>query len=864
MDVEEQDDATPDGRVPDFSSVIALCLDVLAGMGTGKTYQTECFFKAHDDASILIICPRKSMCFAMTKRLEELGFQLYTSIMHAKRLVIEYESMHKLQRTYDIIYIDEIRSVLTTAVCYATNRMNATRHLDRLVDVCKQAKHTILTDADSNLDSAVSVFRESVFEPSDVHKIFVPRPFMKRTFRLVTKAAALEQMHDDLRAGHRVVACFASAKMLRGCLRDLENIIDKSLITGYFADADNKDELFDVNCFWAKYRFIGYTSTVTVSLDFTEPVHRVYMFPNRFSFVPREGLQSVGRPRNITTEQIIVAKDSDCRYMPLEREYDFNADYERELKFLTDRRASITSFNSLTEQEREQYGTFEEKLTEEGPTYTPTLYTKLWAVDRAEKALKFHDWYPHLLWIFKKKGYEVEYADLPEPSDEPESVEGEEGTGKRCGGEILTDVSIAADEIIAQEISEMNEIDATELDDEWEQVMNTRHAKDMLLHHEKLALRKYQAQKYFTGALAGQDVVFFEKHKKAIMYRILSKDATPSELFTKHKEGFERARRCGMEDIVSQDFNVRTALLKLLMDVGYGGFHDRTSEICLKEASELPGVAAGVNKVQQLVGGTTKRNSTLSGVLKPWLLKYMGLKLQARQSGKRLFREELSVDDIYTVISKRRAVMNACSMLKLSVNERAEFFLVDAHGREEYDFLRSDYLVLRHVDRLLRVLGYSGLNDRTKSVNLMVLDAKPQDQETSQDAKDGDIAQLAEDVTRKLEIVRKIRRNVRFRGKTESIVKEMKSILKTLIGIHLKGSRGPRPERVFEHKMQEIDDIWRIARMGNVFFDAKWKAAMARRVADLRKSGKRKRNKTSEVDGAQQLLAVRSDEIWEW
>lgn len=455
MDIEEQDDATPDGRVPDFSSVTAPCLDVLAGMCTGKTYQTECFFNVHEEASILIICPRKSMCFSMTKRLEMLGFQLYTSIMDARRLVIEYESIHKLQRTFDIIYIDEIRSVLTTAVCYATNRMNATRHLERLVDVCKQAKHTILTDADSNLDSAVSVFRDSVFEPSDVHKIRVPRPFMKRTFKLVTKAAALEQMHDDLRAGHRVVACFASAKMLRGCLRDLEKIIDASLITGYFADADNKDELFDVNRFWAKYRFIGYTSTVTVSLDFTEPVHRVYMFPNRFSFVPREGLQSVGRPRNVTTEQIIVAKDSDCRYMPLERAYDFHADYKRELKFLTDRRASITSFNSLTEQEREQYGTFEEKLTEEGPTYTPTLYTKLWAVDRAEKALKLHNWYYHLLWILRRKGYDVEYDDLREPSDEPEAAEGEptdggeEGTGKRCGGEILTDVSIAADEIVA-------------------------------------------------------------------------------------------------------------------------------------------------------------------------------------------------------------------------------------------------------------------------------------------------------------------------------------------------------------------------------------------------------------------------------
>eukprot|EP00903_Cladosiphon_okamuranus_P022905 g21097.t1 len=245
-----------------------------------------------------------------------------------------------------------------------------------------------------------------------------------------------------------------------------------------------------------------------------------------------------------------------------------------------------------------------------------------------------------------------------------------------------------------------------------------------------------------------------------------------------------------------------------------------------------------------------------------------------KRSVQKLFREELSVDDIYTVIHKKRAIMNACSMLKLSVKERAEFFLAEAHGRGEYDFLRSDYLVLRHVDRLLRVLGYSGLNDRTKSVNLTVLDAKPQHRETSQETKDGeDIAQLAEDVdamglsdaqrvSQMLHVIKKIRRDIRI--KTGSRVTELKAILKKTIGIHLKGSKGPRPERVFEHKMQEIDDIWRIARIPNVFFDHTWKTAMAVRVADLRKGSKRKRKKTSQVDGAQQLLAVRSDEIWEW
>ncbi|CAM9533491.1 unnamed protein product, partial [Hapterophycus canaliculatus] len=66
-----------------------------------------------------------------------------------------------------------------------------------------------------------------------------------------------------------------------------------------------KDELFDVNQYWGKYKFIGYTSTVTVSLDFTEPVYRVYVFPNKHAACPREALQGAGRSRDVTTGQVI-------------------------------------------------------------------------------------------------------------------------------------------------------------------------------------------------------------------------------------------------------------------------------------------------------------------------------------------------------------------------------------------------------------------------------------------------------------------------------------------------------------------------------------------------------------------------------
>ena len=230
------------------------------------------------------------------------------------------------------------------------------------------------------------------------------------------------------------------------------------------------------------------------------------------------------------------------------------------------------------------------------------------------------------------------------------------------------------------------------------------------------------------------------------------------------------------------------------------------------------------------------------------------------------FRQELSVNEIFTVLRSGRAVLNACSMLKLSAEERAVFFTAGAGM-----FGQSDYLALREIDQLLRVLGYSGLNDRTKSVNLLALDDAvdqahqktdgaedvvesaeelgdlqvAEAEETYREAKDVTAIDLAEDVAetrklaanvkKKLEEVKKILRRVRIRGTKDRMLTEMKGILKNLIGIRFEGERGPRPERVVVHKMQECKDIWRIARIPNDFFDEKWK------VAVLEKGRKRKR-----------------------
>lgn len=56
------------------------------------------------------------------------------------------------------------------------------------------------------------------------------------------------------------------------------------------------------------------------------------------------------------------------------------------------------------------------------------------------------------------------------------------------------------------------------------------------------------------------------------------------------------------------------------------------------------------------------------------------------------FGQELTVHEIFTVLRRGRAISNACSMLKVLVQDRSDFSLVDATS---IGVLRSDYLAVR-------------------------------------------------------------------------------------------------------------------------------------------------------------------------
>lgn len=127
------------------------CFTVDAGMGAGKTTASTEFIENCDDEYQLLVTTRRSLSFTQRKNYGKLGFVHYKYGTHSvsewkelqkkikeglakpeknylksKKLIIQYESLHKLllveNHKWDVVILDEARSLCANMCCIATNQ----------------------------------------------------------------------------------------------------------------------------------------------------------------------------------------------------------------------------------------------------------------------------------------------------------------------------------------------------------------------------------------------------------------------------------------------------------------------------------------------------------------------------------------------------------------------------------------------------------------------------------------------------------------------------------------------------------------------------------------------------------------------
>lgn len=149
-------------RVPSILDISEIRINIVSGVGTGKTFREEEFIGENTGMSAIYITCRISMAKYIHGRMTYLGFGIYSEVTNDFRFVQEYESLYKVKQTVDVVVLDEIRSSLMSATTYETNRLNLCNDFRTLVTLCKESNNSLM-DADSNLDGATVAFIHSVF-----------------------------------------------------------------------------------------------------------------------------------------------------------------------------------------------------------------------------------------------------------------------------------------------------------------------------------------------------------------------------------------------------------------------------------------------------------------------------------------------------------------------------------------------------------------------------------------------------------------------------------------------------------------------------------------------------------------------------
>jgi hypothetical protein len=600
---------TEDNRVPSYKDDDTKCIDIRAGMGTGKTFQYEKRLEVKSDASVVGLSSRVSVAKTLVDRLKRFGFETYLRVRNAHRWICEYESLNKLTHLKEMATFDEFRSILKSATCYETNKANLCDHFDTLVSICKGAKQTLIMCADTDLDGAADEFINEVFGRESVRTIRLEKPFLQREFTFMHRETIFEQMFRELRQGKRIVACFGSSSVLKATMKMVEDMIGTDKVTGYFADSPNQHELNDIATNWDKRQFICYTSCITCGLDYSGPIDSGYLFPSVMCSCPRDSLQSVGRFRNLLKNNIFVMLPGCAYYEPLPRNYDFQKLFEAEMGSVLERRSLITSLTNPVH--REYMGSILKEYTPEGIKWTPSLLTKIWVYNIVEENLKVNCWYMHFIHIIRKKGYTWKNHPMPSHAVEP----------KVNLTRMIKDVRDAT-------CQDLNSVDVSDLDDKWEKQARVKSMLDTATQEELLCLRKYATQKHFRTKLSGESIMFFEKHKRAVINALAMESLTISEMSAAYEASMRNSAHCDFE---KQDFLVLGLLEGVLQQLGFDSLHDYTSTIVFDSNTETPGVAEQIRQMSVVSRGTRRRGDTLKSVVAKYMIDYAGLRLKSKQ-----------------------------------------------------------------------------------------------------------------------------------------------------------------------------------------------------------------------------------------
>jgi hypothetical protein len=299
-----------------------------ASMGLGKTHQMRNYLERNPCLQrVLIVTANQQQAYIARWTYADVvwvdgvsGFEMYLdhptgSLCGLNKLIIAYESLHRLLSvgnafdTFDLVIIEDVRSVLAQAQCTTTNRDRLLLNCD-IVDGLVRGCRSILMDADIEVDTAVWDYVSHQLPTKHIRFHRYTYVALHRQVVVVSEVEWLRMALEDLTAGTKIGLAFRSPLKMQDVLASGEfGRYRAVMLDSQSGPCNGMDKLLVMDSDPERVDIVALTDQITTGINIQTSVATVYMHgmgPTVGTGAsPREMLQMVGRFRNVVSNNVV-------------------------------------------------------------------------------------------------------------------------------------------------------------------------------------------------------------------------------------------------------------------------------------------------------------------------------------------------------------------------------------------------------------------------------------------------------------------------------------------------------------------------------------------------------------------------------
>jgi hypothetical protein len=272
--------------------------------GMGKTVEIVEELGFNKDASVLVVCGKRTLGRKQLDDLEKQGFVYYENLgkgllKNNKKLIVQIDSLWRVIGKYEYLILDEFTYSENQVVIFTKNKKQC---IDALIHRIKTTPKVIVADAFID-DNTVDLFR-MMRDDITIYENIYPKQENKTVYMVTSHGKFISMIYESIRQGKKLIIPCGSKDDVNTLYKEIVEMGQSIRIKTYTSD---KVIDIDPTTEWIDYDIIIFTSVCEAGNSFVHPhFHRCFGYFTPMSFPPESAAQMVLRSRQLIDGEIYI------------------------------------------------------------------------------------------------------------------------------------------------------------------------------------------------------------------------------------------------------------------------------------------------------------------------------------------------------------------------------------------------------------------------------------------------------------------------------------------------------------------------------------------------------------------------------